>query len=1386
MFLSPFKKVNKIKKRSIIELKNPPRKELEDQLLKTISSSKKDPKKLPIILWMKYNRNLDLHWLRIILDQGFDPELELSSLSLIYCFCLGQKDGYLERGLGKPGQQEQLVAKVVEYVCIKFRQQLEKYHRLVELNIQSRLSINIGTINTLAASIKACIAYDWDKKTICPLQTFLVEQNAISGSGWLFILLCQHDRMNILKPNHESLYLIVILFSIIKGFCKSEVDLCTALGKKGSIDANRKRLKKDSADIITSILRKNSTNIPRKVLSPSASNHTAPTASTTENGLAQESSSPAAFPEVVFFSVDDNDNGASPISSPSNTSSMFASPLPQSRNRRTSFISPTASTPAPTPLSSASSVLATQVKKKVCFQPTPGRTERQLFSSDTDLVSSECSHLIKTLQDATNDGDIERLVIDFVSRRADCDGVLCNKKITDSKNLRLLQDETTTRSRKKWIHLKTHSVMEYIRTNIPGAADDPDIVKHILTKTIENNFESVVCEKDDVDGKITAIEMTEVRNRAGWKMPSSAVAQIVKDIVHLLRLKNKLRVDKSPFEGRLRKKLGQLERDGSIPSTFEYVTCFITKDDTGKCIYYYIPNVPLLIERLVAGCLLEGEYEDSIDISFLKGKIIIRFGCDRGGGDLIMAISLANRRRGNSGRYSIPIGVVERATEIYSNLKKTVYSEARKAVLEQLVNQHLFMVRLLFYEEDGSTLREVKCILLRFTGIERKELSKTNFICTLGEHVLNDGTGVEWKSKACGRSVVDQALINTDMFYGLHDDENQQNTFFGSNNNNSNCNCNCRGNSQLNLTVKLVKSEGMYVGCKIIATKTTEEIFSFEFDNGVNTTETDSTNISIDCLQLIGVPCEDGKMVCNVTGISTAGSSYPCPKCLWGLKDKTLPKWVEDFGTTIDQTLQYKDYEQRTGANSRQSCNDTFIKRRTKRTDAVTLQLKKDVFSVVHTPLLHVDDDLLYIHTGEPMHVSQGCNTHLTEECCTQLEEIFSLDSMGDFIPELMTKVKSYIDEMVDLEESNEYKNAQKLFKREEKKVNAAFTKTINDPDNTRLYDEYEQAISKRNKCGESSESIFGYLDMMNMINGGKELTMVLDNFVKSKKKKFNKAIYLFMKAIKTFAGDFNKQHGVYELTNSRGIQALESREEIYDMVVNGCNNIGVTTIMNWWLACANLLYEISLILKSQDKISVEGIQKLKHLISDYVRLWKKQLETYDSKNWCYWKLHMLCDGIVEFAEKTGMTGRCSAEGLENKHYVMNQLKKLMAPIALDKVRCEKLMQRQQSCLIPGIADVHKLFERADETAKTGARGPYASRGTRTKLLEDLPLQDTVEEEAEDGYFLSTLGNIIPNDLSEIYHYMRLGKAPDEWAQTFLESTLLGNKVSTANSFLPV
>ena len=60
------------------------------------------------------------------------------------------------------------------------------------------------------------------------------------------------------------------------------------------------------------------------------------------------------------------------------------------------------------------------------------------------------------------------------------------------------------------------------------------------------------------------------------------------------------------------------------------------------------------------------------------------------------------------------------------------------------------------------------------------------------------------------------------------------------------------------INIKLVKFNGNYVGCKIITIKTKEEIFSFQFDNGVEIIE-GGHYINADCQQLIGFVIEDGK-----------------------------------------------------------------------------------------------------------------------------------------------------------------------------------------------------------------------------------------------------------------------------------------------------------------------------------------------------------------------------------------------------------------------------------------------------------------------------------------------------------------------------------------------
>ena len=309
--------------------------------------------------------------------------------------------------------------------------------------------------------------------------------------------------------------------------------------------------------------------------------------------------------------------------------------------------------------------------------------------------------------------------------------------------------------------------------------------------------------------------------------------------------------------------------------------------------------------------------------------------------------------------------------------------------------------------------------------------------------------------------------------------------------------------------------------------------------------------------------------------------------------------------------------------------------------------------------------------TGDPMHVSQGLMTHLTEETAVQLQkatEESATESEPEFIMDQTKQVKAFIEVMGSRASSLNYKYAQNRYNEEDSLVKAAFKelRAANDDDVERCYDAYTNAVLRRDEVGEE----LGYQETLRKLNGADELKSLMRTFERStsKKKNFTKAVYLFMKAIKTFAGDFNKSHGLYELTNARGITALKSNEEIFEIVINGCNDPVVHEIMTWWQTSAKLLLQISIALKSQDKQCNVNIIRLKENVANFVQLWVQRLRIYEKKNPIYWKMHMLLCALIPFIEKTGMSGRCSTEGFENKHHVMNQLKRLLAPIARDKL----------------------------------------------------------------------------------------------------------------------
>ena len=129
------------------------------------------------------------------------------------------------------------------------------------------------------------------------------------------------------------------------------------------------------------------------------------------------------------------------------------------------------------------------------------------------------------------------------------------------------------------------------------------------------------------------------------------------------------------------------------------------------------------------------------------------------------------------------------------------------------------MVRLFFYDKDGPTLKDVKCLIVNCCGIPRIELEKKQITCTIDDIVITaaTATAIEWTSRANDCIKVDDIDITRSMLStgGVVDADGSVSV---------------NSDNILNLQIQLVQFEDEYIGCKLFSTKTGKEIFSFEFD----------------------------------------------------------------------------------------------------------------------------------------------------------------------------------------------------------------------------------------------------------------------------------------------------------------------------------------------------------------------------------------------------------------------------------------------------------------------------------------------------------------------------------------------------------------------------
>jgi hypothetical protein len=376
---------------------------------------------------------------------------------------------------------------------------------------------------------------------------------------------------------------------------------------------------------------------------------------------------------------------------------------------------------------------------------------------------------------------------------------------------RKLKEDSKPSSQRRYIRNKSKDIHNILSATIPNY----DVRKDVLSYILEKKYDADIYFDKVKKQHISVTDCIAIRMRGGYGISNSAANKMLQDVVKLFKHSNMLRV-KCPLPGSLRAKMGKAESNGTIPVDYQVIRCSTAKEKTEMCVHSWIRTMPLLVEKLVATCIRQGKYEESISISSLVNKILLGTGADRGGGDLINLIRLLNRIDGNCSRYSIPLAVVEKAAEEYDVLAKTLYNNRGRGLLEPLLNDELYMFVMRF-------ANDAKCLAVRF--IRDGKPTQPNISCL---------------EKECERMVdglVFDSIANTRKMWNDFDISN------------------IMDDTEIELQLNLITNvKGQLIGVRVSSNGGTS--LTHRFDSTVNASKFES----VDCMQVITIPIEDSKV----------------------------------------------------------------------------------------------------------------------------------------------------------------------------------------------------------------------------------------------------------------------------------------------------------------------------------------------------------------------------------------------------------------------------------------------------------------------------------------------------------------------------------------------
>ena len=194
----------------------------------------------------------------------------------------------------------------------------------------------------------------------------------------------------------------------------------------------------------------------------------------------------------------------------------------------------------------------------------------------------------------------------------------------------MLGDNTKPRYRRQYNQRKGKEIQNVLCTAIP----DINVRKDVLSYILKGQFNVDICFDKVKKKQLSVVDCIAIRMKGGHGMSNRSFERMMKALVLFMKDNNMLRVS-DPIPLGLRKKMGNLEGKGTLRVKHQLIRCATGGDKTEMCLHYWIPQIPLLVDKLISSCIEQGKFEDSFSFSHLPNKIIIGVGCDRGGGDFI-------------------------------------------------------------------------------------------------------------------------------------------------------------------------------------------------------------------------------------------------------------------------------------------------------------------------------------------------------------------------------------------------------------------------------------------------------------------------------------------------------------------------------------------------------------------------------------------------------------------------------------------------------------------------------------------------------------------------------------------------------------------------------